>query len=73
MVVEKTWEERRLGVKCQSNTEIAGSPRNRFRASLTRSLPPGYGTVNGRGPAGITACSQTRKSAVRAWESDAGG
>ena len=34
MRVEKRWDELRIGVKCQSNVEIAGSPRNSFRASL---------------------------------------
>ena len=32
--VEKLWDELCIGVKCQSNVEIAGSPRNSFRASL---------------------------------------
>ena len=34
MSVEKLWDELWIGVKCQSNVEIAGSPRNSFRASL---------------------------------------
>ena len=34
MSVEKLWDELWIGVKCQSNLEIAGSPRNSFRASL---------------------------------------
>ena len=34
MVVEKAWDELWIGVKSQSNSVIAGSPRNRFRASL---------------------------------------
>ena len=44
MSVEKLWDELCIGVKCQSNVEIAGSPRNNveiagsprnsFRASL---------------------------------------
>ena len=34
--VEKRWDEVCIGVKCQSNVEIAGSPRNSFRASLRR-------------------------------------
>ena len=34
MNVEKFWDEMWVGVKCQSNVEIAGSPRNSFRASL---------------------------------------
>ena len=36
MSVEKRWDEVCIGVKCQSNVEIAGSPRNSFRASLRR-------------------------------------
>ena len=34
MSVENGSDELWVGVKCQSNLEIAGSPRNRFRASL---------------------------------------
>ena len=34
MSVEKLLDELRIGVKCQSNVEIAGSPRNGFRVSL---------------------------------------
>ena len=55
--VEKLGDEVWVGVKCQSNTEIAGSPRNSFRASLEvknhggRALnrlgaPPGYRTLS---------------------------
>jgi len=51
--VEECSEELWLAVKCQSNTEIAGSPRNAFRCSVSyefsggRALdglgaPPGY-------------------------------
>ena len=36
--VEKSWDEACIGVKCQSNAEIAGSPRNSFRASLEGSI-----------------------------------
>ena len=36
--VEKLWDELCIGVKCQSNVEIAGSPRNSFRASLCRHM-----------------------------------
>ena len=38
MRVEKRWDELRIGVKCQSNVEIAGSPRNSFRASVEADL-----------------------------------
>lgn len=38
MYVEECSDELRVGVKCQSNTEIAGSPRNAFRCSVACSL-----------------------------------
>ena len=38
MSVEKLLDEMWVGVKCQSNVEIAGSPRNSFRASLEERL-----------------------------------
>ena len=34
MSVEKLWDDLWVGVKGQSNSVIAGSPRNSFRASL---------------------------------------
>ena len=34
MSVEKGWDDVRIAVKFQSNSDIAGSPRNSFRASL---------------------------------------
>ena len=34
MSVEKLWDEPWIGVKCQSNQELAGSPRNAFRHSV---------------------------------------
>ena len=36
VVVEKTLDELWIGVKSQSNLEIAGSPRNSFRTSVVR-------------------------------------
>ena len=45
MSVEKLWDELRVGVKCQSNVEIAGSPRNSFRASLGREDADGRALV----------------------------
>ena len=38
MTVEKVWDELWVAEKFQSNSEIAGSPRNSFRASLKKSL-----------------------------------
>ena len=34
MSVEKGWDDVWIAVKFQSNSDIAGSPRNSFRASL---------------------------------------
>ena len=34
MYVAKCWDELWIGVKCQTNPEIAGSRRNSFRASV---------------------------------------
>ena len=36
MTVEKVLDELWIGVKGQSNLEIAGSPRNNFRVSLVK-------------------------------------
>ena len=36
MSVEKLLDEVWIGVKCQSNVEIAGSPRNSVRARLMK-------------------------------------
>jgi len=38
VLVENSSDELGVGVKGLSNLEIAGSPRNSFRASLARSL-----------------------------------
>ena len=36
MSVEKGWDDVWIAVKFQSNSDIAGSPRNSFRASLEK-------------------------------------
>ena len=36
MSVEKGWDDMWIAVKFQSNSDIAGSPRNSFRASLSK-------------------------------------
>ena len=36
--VEKFWDDLRVGVKGQSNSEIARTPRNVFRYSVARSV-----------------------------------
>ena len=43
--VEKSADELRLGVKCQSNQELAGSPRNAFRHSVKVNLTGGRALV----------------------------
>ena len=58
MSVEKLWDELWIGVKCQSNTEIAGSPRNSFRASLVVSLLE-VELLDGRWARWVTDVSQT--------------
>ena len=47
--VEKDLDDLWLGVKFQSNPEIAGSPRNSFRASVEKKLCEGR-ALNGCGP-----------------------
>ncbi len=58
MSVEKLWDELWIGVKCQSNTEIAGSPRNSFRASLEVESIGGRALI-GLGAIPVTEPSQT--------------
>jgi hypothetical protein len=48
MTVEKVWDELWMAEKFQSNSEIAGSPRNSFRASL-REESDGGKALNGLG------------------------
>ena len=69
MSVEKLWDELWIGVKCQSNTEIAGSPRNSFRASLMVKSIGGRALI-GLGPTPGTEPSQTANGYTYTWESD---
>ena len=69
MSVEKLWDELWIGVKCQSNTEIAGSPRNSFRASLMVKSIGGRALI-GLGPTPVTEPSQTTNGYTYTWESD---
>ena len=64
MSVEKLWDELRVGVKCQSNVEIAGSPRNSFRASLGGKDADGRALV-GQGSVKLTDPSQTANGFMR--------
>ena len=67
--VEKLWDELWIGVKCQSNVEIAGSPRNSFRASLMVKSIGGRALI-GLGPTPGTEPSQTTNGYTYTWESD---
>ena len=67
--VEKLWDELWIGVKCQSNTEIAGSPRNSFRASLMVKSIGGRALI-GLGPTPGPDPSQTTNGYTYTWESD---
>ena len=69
MSVEKLWDELWIGGKCQSNTEIAGSPRNSFRASLMVKSIGGRALI-GLGPTPGTEPSQTTNGYTYTWESD---
>ena len=69
MSVEKLWDELWIGVKCQSNTEIAGSPRNSFRASLKVENIGGRALI-GLGAIPVTEPSQTTNGCTYTWESD---
>ena len=58
MSVEKGSDELWIAEKFQSNSEIAGSPRNSFRASLMVKSNGGR-ALNGRGGIALTKAYQT--------------
>jgi hypothetical protein len=72
MSVTKGRDDLRVGVKCQSNPEIAGSPRNAFRCSLADGHHGGS-ALNRRGGFPLTDPYQTPNAVVghagvRLWE-----
>ena len=69
MSVEKLLDEVWVGVKCQSNVEIAGSPRNSFRASLEVEIAGGRALIR-RGAYPATKPSQTTNGCNYTRESD---
>ena len=72
MIVEKVGDELWIGEKFQSNPEIAGSPRNSFRASL-KCMSSGGRALNGLGAIqGYRTLSNSECRIVLAWESDCG-
>ena len=71
MSVEDGWDELWVAVKCQSNLEIAGSPRNVLRYSLTGSVLEVEHWM-GAGPYRVTKLNQTPNATtptvgVRRW------
>ena len=70
MSVEKLWDELWIGVKCQSNTEIAGSPRNSFRASLEVESSGGRALIGLGAPNGLPNSVKLRMPKTYPWESD---
>ena len=58
MSVENGSDELWVGVKCQSNLEIAGSPRNALRCSLSRSVSEVEHWM-AEGPYPVTEVNQT--------------
>ena len=72
MSVTKGRDDLRVGVKCQSNPEIAGSPRNAFRCSLALGHDGGSALTR-RGGFPLTDPYQTPNAVVggagvRLWE-----
>ena len=63
MSVEDGSDELWVGVKCQSNLEIAGSPRNVLRYSLTRFAAEVEHWM-GAGPYRVTKLNQTPNAAT---------
>ncbi len=70
MTVEKVWDELWVAEKFQSNSEIAGSPRNSFRASLKEESSGGK-ALNGLGALpGYRTLSNSECRIEDVWESD---
>ena len=69
MSVEKGSDDVWIAEKFQSNPEIAGSPRNSFRASLEVESIGGRALI-GLGAIPVTEPSQTTNGYIYTWESD---
>ena len=71
MYVTKCSDELWLGVKCQTNPEIAGSRRNNFRISVIP-LNAGGRALNEVGAYPATKLNQTPNTRILGWQSDYG-
>ncbi len=70
MSVEKGLDELWIGVKFQSNTEIAGSLRNSFRASLKIKSTGGRALIGLGALIGLPNSDKLRMPMTYPWESD---
>ena len=68
MYVEECSDELWVGVKCQSNTEIAGSPRNAFRCSVICLPSEVELTESARGLTGLLNRIKLRMPTVQRWQ-----
>jgi hypothetical protein len=68
--VEDGSDELWVAVKCQSNLEIAGSPRNSFRASLMSESIGGRALIGLGAPNGLPNSVKLRTPNTYPWESD---
>ena len=64
LLVENSWDDLRLGVKCQSNPVIAGSPRNMYRYRLVLDAVGGRALDGGEG---FISCYQPNSESRHAW------
>ena len=71
MYIAKCSDELWIGVKCQTNPEIAGSPRNNFRVSVTP-MNRGGKALNEVGAYTATELNQTLNTVILGWQSDYG-
>ena len=71
MYIAKCSDELWIGVKCQTNPEIAGSRRNNFRVSVTP-MNCGGKALNEVGAYTATELNQTLNTAILGWQSDYG-
>ena len=70
MSVEKLWDDVGVGEKFQSNSEIAGSPRNSFRASLENERHGGRALIGCGARQGLPSPVKLRMPCMYTRESD---
>ncbi len=68
MSVTNGRDDLRVGVKCQANPEIAGSPRNVFRYSLSTKATVEVAHWNGDGASRLLTRLKRRMPRRKCWE-----